>query len=827
MMMEIRRNILFTDATFRKCFDDLFSVSEGLLAPLSYITRNFPLAVGKGGALYLTRTGKDVPDMSYLVHVLNACIIGGRMFEKDVISRKKESKLLEKQIRLFFSAMVLHDINKLFTPNETEAAQRLDRVFDTSKDRIIKMVGGYLDLIGPPENWLNDLKYLIMITEERTRELAGSVKTSFNRQELEEIGRYLKLGDQVSSGTGGTDSLELFLHVKEKFASFDLYRGEEYASSLHFIKLPNIPQTLLRLKFIDVLTEELLPRDGSRNIIIRTPDSIIYYGNPIDSTFIGTLTDKYRKAVYGANDVENNQIRILKSYPPGSNKISFEWARYLKPSQNTLDKYIELFYNRVLLWSKESWRSSHPDFPSLCFSKWGIEIESSSNSPPRFSVKRYDDAADDPDILDKKILVKIAAAKRILLELALSSNKIPSSEISALVADADAIQRKTVEALAYAGSWRDKSNEERVKEYNSLLEELGRLIEGKYPLREDTSSEEVRYLLGQTLPDPEDPSLRVPDKRYACIQCGRYSKETLKEDRAFGFNPTAGGGRKLTRLVYSDDLNGRICNLCRTENRLRKEEFKDTLKQNKAALAVQIFLGDFITPVDISQIILSLNEDIRSEIDDNLTLKLSEREKMQINYHALGFISRPHGSENVPQISSEFYLLRRLLELISGTGFKIHITPLFNSERILNPIFTWENSPGWVKELHWDSIRIDQVEDTLKEIKFLYDVAKIGRGTKDLPDVIAARLRGPGGLLRKMWEYNVRSGKKNLLIRSKEVKEEFGRFCMIHAELLNMKEIERMVEAVSKMVYKPPETNNDDRWAIQRAFEVYERGVAE
>ncbi|MEM0134226.1 MAG: hypothetical protein QXU18_03230 [Thermoplasmatales archaeon] len=831
MTMDIRTKRLFSDSTFHSCFSDLFSDSDGLLAPLSYIIKHYPLAVGKGGANYLSKTGEDVPDMSYLTHVLNACIIGGRMFEKDVISNKKDSRLLEKQIRLFFSAMVLHDINKLFAPNEKEAAQRLDLVFDASKDEIIKIVGNYLNIIGSPEKWLNDLKYLIMITEERTRELAGNIDTLFSRQELEEIGRYLKFGDQVSSGTKDTDSLELFHYIKEKFVSFDLYNREEYKNSLHFIKLPDIPQTLLRLKFINALTEELSLSNGRRNIVIRTPDSIIYYGDPIDSNFIEALTDRYKNIINPNSDIRFKEL--LKSYPPGSNKISFEWARYCGTYPSSLkkwiDEYINLFYDRIFLWSGEEWRKAHLNFPEFCQLNWGIKIEKQEQRRTngiKFKVKRYDEAPVDPDIIAKQAVVKLAAARRLVLELDTSMDEDSSPEISDLIADADLIQKKTVKALAYAGSWKDKTIEERNSEYERQLEKLSMLISSRYPPNIGTLSEDVNYLLGKTIPDSEDP-LAIPDKRYACIQCGRYSKEALTEDRVFGFNPTAGGGKKLTRLVYSEDVNGRICSLCRIENMLRKEEFRDVVEHGNEALTVQIFLGDFIAPVDISTIISSLNEDIKKEIDDNLILRLSAKEKMQLNYHALGFISKPRNSGTVPQICQEFELLKKFLKLISETGFKIHITPLFNSQRILKPIFTWENAPGWVKELRWDSIRIDQVNETLKEIEFLETVSNIGRGQKDVPDVIAARLRGPDGLLNRAWEYYVRKGMKKLTFQHGNARKQFEHFCQIHAEVLNMKEVERMVEAMCKMADKPPETNSEDRWAIQRAFEVYERGVAE
>lgn len=814
---------IFEKPGFDECFTELFTMSDGKIGPLGYIFRNFPLAVGKGGATYLTGTGKDEPDMSYFVHVLNASIIAGRMLERDMISERKDIDKLKNKIRLFFSAIVLHDINKLFVPNNGSRAWRLDLVFDEHRPDILKIEGAYMETLGEPSGWLNDLKYLIMITEERTRELAGSVSTTLPRPELEEIGRYLKLGDQVSSGTGGTDSFEIYCHIKEKLSSFDSSSGSDISGmKLQFIKIPNIPQTLLRLKFIDEVADELI--ESEREIVVRTPDSIVFYGNSINKEFVERLSERVRVHIYGVSP----DTRYLKGFPPGSNKIPFEWAKSVDPSPEVADRYIDLFYSRLLLWSGKKWRESHPNFPSTIFSRWGIEIETIKGPEIKFRVKSFGDSSDDPDIALKKLLAQIAAAKRMLLELEngeIDRNEEP--EASEFNDGADAIQKKTNISLAYAGRWKGCPEEECKEEYNQLLGKLSEQIRNKYPLRQDDIAQDVRYMLGWGFPDTDEKLLNIPDKTEMCFQCGRASKESLTDDNSFGFKATSGGGRKLTKLSYNEKYNSRICNLCSLENRLRKGEFKDVLDpKRKEALAIQIFLGDFITTVDLSQIISAMDEDTKKKFDDDLNVKLSEREKMQLNYHALGFLNK------FPDIKSQFFLLRRMLDLVSTTGFKIHLTPLFNSERILKPMFTWENAPGWVKELHWDSIRIDKVKDVKRELEFLYFVAKMRRGADDVPDVVNARVRNPGSVILKMWEYNAgrkqdEKNKKTWKKLSSLEEEEMYYFLEKYAELLNMNEMEKMVEAACKMVNKPPETNNDDKWMIDAAFEVYERGVAE
>jgi hypothetical protein len=696
---------------------------------------------------------------------------------------------------------------------------------------------------------LNDLKYLILITENRTYDLGNPIQTSLERPVLEEIGKYLKLGDQVSSGPKQDDtkraspdqnidkntplrtysfSFDIYTHVKSKLTSFISTRDDLTSGiNLQFVKFPDVPQTMLRQKIIGEIADKLII--SGRRIVIKTPDSIIFEGEPIDDNFIKELSESEQITSIFRASKEDDYIKRLKSFQPTNNKIPLQWAESVDNVRQALETFVNMWYHKIMLWSKPEWKEAHRDFPDKAFNRWGIEVELIKDkkdvSKFKFAIKRFKNSVndeDDDDIAHKEMLAKIAAAKRILLDLDKEGDEVIPDDISDLIDNADKIQKKTLIAMAFAGRLKEKSNKELHDEYKNLLDKVSGKISEKYPYKENNVISTIQYFLGNRLPDADEKLLEIPDKKEMCIQCGRASSNDLVEVNSFGFKATAGGKRKLSRLKDDRRYKGKICNLCSLENQVRRDEFQDIANsKEKAGLAVQIFLGDFVTPVDLSQIVQAISDEAKKHFDDDMNIKLSEREKIQLNHHALGFIKKP------PDVKGQFFLLKKLLELVQRTGFKVHVTPLFNSERILKPSFTWENAPGWVSELHWNYITIDRVEHVLRELGYILTVANMSRGADDIPAVIGARVRGPGDIILKIWEYR-NKGKKNSG-RNKwnglSPKEEEA--LNYYVELFNMKEMESIVDAACKVVNKPPETNNDDRWMIDIAFEVYERGVAE
>ncbi|MHB8548812.1 MAG: hypothetical protein ACYDAZ_06535 [Thermoplasmataceae archaeon] len=426
----------------------------------------------------------------------------------------------------------------------------------------------------------------------------------------------------------------------------------------------------------------------------------------------------------------------------------------------------------------------------------------------KFKLKWFD-ATEDEDIKRKRDIAKLACAKRILLEFQ-DDRGIDDYLVQMGLLDetCDSIQRKTLVALAFV---RDKIGD-REATYNTIIGEISKELRKKIPLGAGGVNTDLsKYFLGKT--GLKDLQLDIPDKKDSCIQCGISANSPLEKVFSFGFKPTDGGGKKVTKLTYNEKYNGRICELCKLENEQRKREFEEL----ESGISLQIHLGDAISPVNVKQVIDSIKEDTRKDIDIDKDLKihLSKKEKMQLDYHSLGFIHRP------VDIKDEFLLLRKQLRIIKGTGFKINVSPLFSAGRILKPMFTWENSPGWIKTLGWNSLRIDQIDPTLREVELVFTVAKLGRGIDDIPDVVRSLSRNPAGFLRKLWVYYVRKKSPHYWLANQE--GEFRFFLERHKESVNLTKMDEIVEAACRIDRRAPESNNEHTWMMREALEAYER----
>lgn len=790
----------FTNDTFENCFKCLFETEDQRNGPLTQILQNYIMVPAKGGSF---EKFSDYYDMPYFVHVLNACIVAGRVFETKMIKNGKNPENYKKLIKLFFAAMVLHDSNKLFESGNFKASRELKNTLILHRQEIVKLVEPYLKSVGDIEDWLPDLEYLILDTEEGSREQGGQYKTNLPRPELEEVARYLKLGDQISIGLNSKHRKNVYENTIERLKSFKL--DEE----INYLSLPEVPQTLMHLKFARLLSKVL--EENNSRIILMSPNSIIYFGKKLDHKLMNEVSEKFYKSIFSIDTK-----KYLENFAPSSNSLKFDFAKEIKPTPLVIDQFIEMYNSRIILWSGPEWRKRHSDFPKTS-QDFGVQISSSFKDGIKFRLDFYDETEEDEDIKKKRNIAKLACAKRILLEFKNDSETEASITALGLVDDfCDTIQKKTLIAIAFCKDYHDLPEET----YNKLLMEISEELTKRYPIDGNdhykvTSDYLLNYFLG--LISLNEVNTEIPDKKDSCIQCGLPSKIGLERIYSFGYKPTDGGGKKVSKLSDSENYKGKICKLCIMENDLRKREFGNLDK----GICIRINVSDWIAPIEVSKLFNSLKaeilEDLRidNEIDNNFVIWINNSQKMQIDRHSLGFIGHPEG------MISEYFLFRKLLKIIMGTGFKISVSPLFISEPTFKSMFEWENCPGWIKVLGYDHIRIDQVADVRREMRFVFSIAQMSRGRDDLPDVLRSLTIGPPALVGKIWDYYAKKKKNNFWLKSN--KEEIYFFLRKNMECMNLTKMEEIVDAACEIENDAPETNNDHTRMIRIALEVYER----
>ncbi len=808
--MDITVNRMFRTDLFIRTFRELFKVTPRSTAgdpvgPLAIILRNYPLAIAKGGSRH-----KEFPDQTYFTHIVNGLVLGGRMLENELLNiygaEEKMPSSISEWVRLYFAAFTLHDINKLET-NKT----LIDTV-NNEWNKYSVIVAPFLSNIGVPETWSDDLKYLILSTEEGTRDHANLLNTRRNRQELEKISRYMKFSDRIGS-IKSTSSLHIYREIKKIFEDFTSESGR----NLHVVMFADVPQTMLRVKASISLLKALEKNGGY--VVLKTPDSIIFEGSPINQDIIDQSILDFNQTL----KPENNIKKLIELYEPSSNSIKYNFAEKVRVTPEIIDIFIDKWEGRLLLWSGTAWRRNHTDFP-VNMRKYDIFFDKKAESiDATFILKPPEKTSDEESevIMNQRYLAKLVIANRVAIDLdaismedarinewLLENNVLYASD------DIDTVLKKTLSAIALAILDGSKYPE---AVYGQVIEKIASKLELLYPQKDITDTRDfissIIYYGSSTIDPFGGVCDENIDKKEMCLQCGAPSERGLESALVFGYGATSGTGRKVTKLKDDERFKGRICKWCELENNLRKDEFgKDIAK----GIIIQAHLGDYFVPIDIQYVIDSLKTKDTDTID-----KISGKAiftkfggSHQLDHHTVVF------QENQGNRIGQFYFLFQLLEnFINDTGIKVHVTPLQGAPRIRPEQFSWENAPGWVKSLNMNSLRIDEILKAIDDLRFIRQIASLRNGKDDIPKVLAARTLHPLRIFSLIYSF----ANDSLGAKLSRIKEDVNKFIKIYSKEVNEMRMNIIVGEACKILNRAPESNNDHTWMIRTALDVLQR----
>lgn len=808
--MDITVNKMFRTKRFIITFRELFDVKPRNITdkipvgPLAYILHKFPLAIAKGGSKH-----KEFPDQTYFTHIVNGLVLGGRMLENELLDRfgteEKLPKNIAEWVRLYFAAFTLHDINKLET-NKT----LIDTVTNEwNKYSII--VAPFLSSIGEPETWSDDLKYLILSTEEGTRDHANLLNTKRNRQELEKISRYMKFSDRIGS-IKSTSSMKIFHEIKKIFEDFT----KESGRNLHVVMFADVPQTMLRIKASLSLLNVL--ENNGRYVVLKTPDAIIFEGSPITQEIIDQSILDLNQSL----KPENNIKELIELYEPSSNKIKYNFAKKVMLTSDIVDIFIDRWMGKLLFWQGTLWRRNHTDFPvimreyKIFFDKKAESIDATYILKP--PEKTSDEESE--EILNQRYLAKLIIAncvaidlKAISMEDARINEWLLANKILYASEDIETLLKKTLSAIALAIL--DGSKEPGTV-YSQVIEKIAAKLEINNPQKDITDTGEfvssIIYYGSSDINPLKGICDENIDKKEMCLQCGAPSERGLEASLVFGYGATSGTGRKVTKLKDDERFKGRICKWCELENNLRKNEFKDISK----GIVIQAHLGDYFVPINIQYVIDSLKTKDTDTID-----KISGKAiftkfggSHQLDHHTVVF------QENPGNRIGQFYFLFQLLEnFINETGIKVHVTPLQGAPRIRSEQFSWENAPGWVKSLNMNSLRIDEIPRAIEELRFIKQVASLRKGSDDIPKVLAAITLHPMRIFSLIYNF----ANDDMRAKLPRIKEDVNKFIKIYTKEVNEMRMNIIVGEACKILNHAPESNNDHTWMIRTSLDVLQR----
>ncbi len=826
--VDVRPSRLFDSDLMNNGFRKLFypheySVYPSEKGPLKIILEEYLLVPAKGGS---TAPLSDWPDMTYFTHVLNAMVISGKLldygFKKHFDANPSVSSEQEKYVRLFFAAVAMHDADKLFKEG-ISGSNNLDMVLEKNKQNIIKICSYYLKPLGSPSEWWNDLVFLILRAENRSMDYANNIRTRLNRTELATISQYVKLGDQLG-GVKSKMTDSIFTVIRELILPYANSLGEQI-NLIHFSDLPQI----LILDRLNSNFESFLRQSG-RHVIVNFPDAIAFIGSPLSDAELESISSAFSEEM-GAT--KNNVSDLLDNFAPSGNSIRLDFSREIQVTPDVVKTYIEKFKGRLLIWQGEDWKDMNPDF-DVKARMIGVPImKGEKRGKPFFYLQLPEESREESDeeTQRKRMIGLIACAERTLFAcIDQSENDISAKEDEkaysvfgkAVFDRADALQRKTVEAITYAGRFNSEPLKLIEEEFNKICNSISSVLAPRF--EKDKTVDYKEFFSRATgfnflIQEP-------PDKSSMCVYCGIFAETPLKEENSFGIKATSGTGRKITVLRYDENkFNGKICKYCLRENVLRRKE----MGRESEALCVHIYLGDYYAPVDLKYIFDSLKEvstrtgefKVEHEKDKNdnakLVIRVGKRSKKDLGYHMIFFTPKPR------KRVEEFYLFSNILDFILKTGTKIRLTSLMSSKRIFTPMFQWDNAPSWMKNLSMDKVRIDRLESVNKELKLMYDISKISGSKNALAWVIHDASRGKRGIFHILWRSLQGNPSDKGLNKYPNIKEGVEWYMDRYEKEVNKTGMERIVDEACGISTKAPVSNNDNTWIIREAMELYLR----
>lgn len=832
---EVRINRLFRTEAFLNSFKDLFFRGDNEtdsveIGPLAFILDEYLLIPAKGGS---SEKLEKWPDVTYFTHVLNGMVISGKILEKKYFSRSNQTEQeTEKYIRLFFAAIVAHDADKLFKEG-IHGAYHLDMVLEKpeNKKKLIKMFSYYLRSLGNPEQWWNDLKFLILRDENRTFDFANELETNSNRQQLETLAKYIRLGDQVG-GIKNDLSKSIFNQMKKFLHPFLSDLNEE----VHLIQFNDLPQTIL----LDQLYQEFVNffRDQDREVITYFPDAIAYLGKELTDKEYKEIEEKYEEKFSGESEEYINNV--IKSFAPSGNSIRLDFNRSLNPTVKVVKKYIETYNSRLLIWQGEEWKDKNQDF-IIKVNIFGIPLREVTKKDNKKSYKvdfpEYSEEVGDEEIRKRRLLCLIAFGRRVFHEINKKMNIEEYEEHEfvkknfgdGIFEGSNLLQHKTIEAIGYACMVAEKDTSELEKIYDDICEYISDKLK---KLKEKDNDDELKDFFDRALGRNiliQEP----PDKEEMCIFCGVHGGNILREDNSFGIKPTSGTGKKISTLMYNEKrFNGKICNLCIKENELRIAQ----IGRLKESLSFHVYLGDYFVPIFPDQVIETLKGILDNkgrigfstgDVEDSketIFLRINKKNVGSLGYHMVALGNKPKGENISKKKIEEFQLLFDVLDFISKTGLKVRLTSLLSTKRIFLPIFEWDNSPGWVKNLGMSQVRIDEIERRIKLLELMLNVSYIDDGENSLSRVIIDVNRSKRGMFRILSKYM----NKNVEGRINwdgfpKIKERLWWYMNEYSKELNKSKMDVVVEKACGITKDPPVSNNDNSWMFREAMRIYLR----
>lgn len=702
---------------------------------LNRLTEEYETTVFKSLIQYhLLKTAKgcrqfsDLTDMPYHVHILNGLYPGLLFLEQYLQSQGMfESTEVEPFLRSLIVGFTFHDLNKLVDSKSLEEALT-ELVHHAETLNVESFFPEWRD-------YLPEIEFFALGTENRTSTWAFSRpirEWHFLNDTLRPICHF---ADTVASIDDFSSVADFYERVCNSRFSQSQRLGDIW--QLSYVEVHDNLSALLSQKLLN-LSKSIVQGDRGEQILFNLRSGFVYLGEPLTAEEIQTLKNQFRS--------EESELKPVKMTQIDHQSCKFGFIESTPLNRTILEDVIEEKINDLLKTAKDVNEQGESERRRTALSSLFDAYELplvlkpiKANSPDVriYLSEEWTDLEEYHSLLTLFGLQKIKfLSGKVNREWRKEFERWRDEEIPFLEGEFDyPFDRQTIPVVhtkellsifgtpntqytvaALVSACEAESGERELEEVltESFEEVISIFNKLTRPQVAEPFDEFVNlYLSGNFQRDINQfvqKERTIPKKAEMCIFCGKPATEEYRSEKSFGVGPLSFNNRTVNTLKSKTN---HICPVCASELRMRRSLF---IKGKNANSAVYYDFGEYLFNVDTPSLLAILSAVFGIDVEEKETEFILTIDKRTFNYNLYNL-----NFEKIDDtVKGNFWFIRNILALIRHTGFHVFATSIISPYNQHKEIFVFENCMPFVKQLGWDRIRIDEVEERLQEMNLLY-----------------------------------------------------------------------------------------------------------
>ncbi len=789
-------------------FNDIVREYEQSL--LVTLMQKYLLCSAKGSSVF-----QEYTDMPYHVHILNglypSLLLLEEILQHDQIIEKSKGtneQKLKDYLKCFIVGFTLHDLNKLTDRESLKEAVKKD----------LEEVCTELTVTNFFKNWkqyLEEIKFIIFKTEERTKSLA----LNLNLKDRPFFNKYFSDVCQFADALSFSRHYQNIKSTRDVYNAVNrvefkrIYENVDRVWQLSYVEINDNIYTLLSQKLLNI-SRQLIYFEKQQNILFNLRNGIIYFGKPLAERDIEVVKERFQKSLSDDSDP-------IVSTKIDEQQCSFGFLDSQPLTKDILFRVVQEKWRRLFaINQREYFEKNHElkGFIQKFFDEKNIPLnlmEFEVKKQKRIGLSLKDKEWLDLDKDDQNLLLTSGLQKIKFLSSKKNSKWKKElikyqEELSQKLNDKEIKKpkrtMKTLAALYSAVKLLKSKNADEV--INEQVEEIKATLSISDTVSPITSASEFIDMnlagnFNRSIPDFAISN--IPKKSEMCVICGNNASIIYEDTKSFGLKPR-GFNNKCVNTLRNSVV--KICELCYHEMMLRQSLFGSITSD--PYVCTYYGFGEYFINMDIKSTLNILQKAKGLKIEESGIGFNIFIEKTSINYNLYSMVF----DKVTDDTKSQFYFLRRLLQIIQKTGFKIYCTDLITPYHFHNEMLVFDNCMPFIKHLGWDSIRIDKIESVLDEMNLLLSFN---------PKLITAHVLEYTEDKKALFSFYYELDKKDRKI----VRNNLTHFANNQKEVLSMTVMEKLADIALQMTRPRPDSSSEESWIFRDAVEVLKISVKE